>query len=558
MEKRLDYLFNINNIIKIKSGVLRAKFLRWREMNIYKVSQELRKEFEGVVEKDKHMQSLTEFQRSLSGSTENKTQGSSLDLGKMFGPFDNLIDRSSKKLFARKLAPQENLIREEDEEDEEDENVKRIHQVMSRKGSLGKIKKHAIKEEDEDRESVNQDQKNLEDFIAQERGGDADTKKSQDSFNVNQSLTEAQFNSKEQGVPGGLIQKIYQNQMEKSQANQIGLSFGPSNNFGLHNKTMSVANDSKNSLNNTKSKIFDNTYDSNGSEKLQKKTFDIKNSGDASLDGSGNFMVLNSLNENDTLGIKSGEFTMSDMSNQKTLDNQKHKVPIESLDNLREDRILQNSTPNLDMVLGGSGEINLKNRSLQQASFGSDIMLVHKKSKHDKTKRILELHYNLLFALANHAKKLMLEGYNALQEEILTNYTKKTFENLIYFIESKMDFKKVVNLICLINFTNHGFYRDEYDEIILKIVQNFHIRCVYVLLKMDSFGFFSIKNDIFGVSDKNFKNRKKNLFGGQGTLLDKLPLLGNSKGVKFSPLMGTAQRDEQKILNFKTLQAKQV
>jgi hypothetical protein len=45
--------------------------------------------------------------------------------------------------------------------------------------------------------------------------------------------------------------------MEKSQAGQIGLSFGPSNNFGIQNKTMSFINDSRNSGNNTKSKIFD-------------------------------------------------------------------------------------------------------------------------------------------------------------------------------------------------------------------------------------------------------------------------------------------------------------
>jgi hypothetical protein len=264
------------------------------------------------------------------------------------------------------------------------------------------------------------------------------------------------------------------------------------------------------------------------------------------------------------LGVKSGEFNGSDLSNTlghtRSTDVQKRssisRPPGESMDNLREDKIARGSIPNMDVVIQAQKDY-LGGSNPQQHSFGSDIMLVHKKSKHDKTKRILELHYNLLFALANHARKQMVEGYNALQEEILTNYTKKTFDNLIYFIESKMDFKKIVNLICLINFTNHGFYQDEYDDIILKIIQNFHIRCVYVLLKMDSFGFFTIKNDIFGVSDKNFKNRKKNLFGGKGTLKDQVSLLGSSKGVQFNAFTATTTKDEKKIMDF-TKKNKQV
>ena len=267
-------------------------------------------------------------------------------------------------------------------------------------------------------------------------------------------------------------------------------------------------------------------------------------------------MVLNSLNDGDTLKGKSGEFLISDLSknaNSKSIE--KQKVP-ESMDNLKED-LNQNSSPkNLDIVIGAQKDYENGLGDYPQNSFGSSIMFTHKKSKHMRFKRILELHYNLLFALANHAKKLMLEGYNALQEEILTKYTKKTFENLIYFIESKMDFKKIVNLICLINFTNHGFYKDEYDEIILKIVQNFHIRCVYVLLKMDSFGFFTIKNDIFGVSDKNFKAKKKHLFGGKGTILDRIPLSGRSSGIQFSNIGRTNEKDDRKISNFNNIQNK--
>jgi hypothetical protein len=276
-----------------------------------------------------------------------------------------------------------------------------------------------------------------------------------------------------------------------------------------------------------------------------------------------NFMVLNSLNETDTLGLKSGEFNISETTNKlniKSVDVKKrsrNKIDLASMDNLKEDNIInqRDSQPNMDIVIGPQKDY-MDQMAMPQNSYGSDIMFTHKKSKHLKNKRILELHYNLLFALANHAKKMMKEGYNALQEEILTNYTKKTFENLIYFIESKMDFKKVVNLICLINFTNHGFYKDEYDEIILKIIQNFHIRCVYVLLKMDSFGFFTIKNDIFGVSDINFKNKKKHLFGGKGTLLDRVPLSGQSHGIQFGKLGTNTELNDKKIMNFQNIQGK--
>ena len=260
-------------------------------------------------------------------------------------------------------------------------------------------------------------------------------------------------------------------------------------------------------------------------------------------------MVLNSLNENDTLGAKSGDFSVSDMS---------RKVHVNSAD-LKRGRAdgggRPGGVPRLDIVIDAQKQYE-DQMGGPQHSFGSDIMFTHKKSKYTQNKRVLELHYNLLFALTNHAKKLMKEGYNALQEEILTGYTKKTFETLIYFIESKMDFKKIVNLICLINFTNHGFYKDEYDEIILKIVQNFPIKCVYVLLKMDSFGFFTIKNDIFGVSDFNFKNKKRNLFGGKGTLLDRVPLSAQSSGIQFNPFSGTTGRDERRMTDFNK-QAKQ-
>ena len=150
-EKRLDYLFNINNIIKVKSSTLKSKLTKWREMNIYKVSRELKKEFESIREVDQQMQSLQHFQKELEGDQENQIEVKPLNLEKLFDPFDNLIEKDNRKIFAKKLRPQKNLIKEEDEE-EEDETEKRIKQVMSRKESLGMLKKNTILEEDEESE----------------------------------------------------------------------------------------------------------------------------------------------------------------------------------------------------------------------------------------------------------------------------------------------------------------------------------------------------------------------------------------------------------------------
>lgn len=129
-----------------------------------------------------------------------------------------------------------------------------------------------------------------------------------------------------------------------------------------------------------------------------------------------------------------------------------------------------------------------------------------------ETRRILEIHYNLLFALSKHAKKTMNQGINRIQEDILNYHNRKTFQGLIHLIKSRVDFKKVANLICLINFTNHGFQQDEHEEIIFKVVENYPIRCVYILLKMDSFGFFSKKHEIFGIANSNYKKAKLSIF----------------------------------------------
>lgn len=239
-------------------------------MNIYKVSQELKEQFEQIKTKDQQLESLQHFQKEMVGNNENKSKNKPLDLNELFSPFENLVETDNRKIFAKKLKPQKNLIIEEDEEEEEDDHQKRVKQVMSRKESMNRLKKQTIKEEDEENEDEEnesrdsskigqKDQENLEDFLAQEKAKMKNTVgKSQDSFNVNNSLNEPNFASKESLKPkNSLIHKIYENQMEKVQGGQIGLSFGPSNNFTLQNKTMSFINDSKNSGNNTKSRIFD-------------------------------------------------------------------------------------------------------------------------------------------------------------------------------------------------------------------------------------------------------------------------------------------------------------
>ena len=238
-------------------------------MNIYRVSQELKQEFKQIKIKDRQLESLQHFQKEMVGNADDKSKPKQLDLDELFSPFENLVEKDNRKIFAKKLKPQKDLIEEEDEdeEEEEDENEKRVKKVMSRKESMNRLKKETIKEEDEDEENYSKtsskigekDQENLEDFLAQEKAKMGKTVgKSQDSFNVNNSLSETTLIPKDYLKPkNSLIHKIYENQMEKVQGGQIGLSFGPSPNFALQNKTMSFINESKNSGNNTKSRIFD-------------------------------------------------------------------------------------------------------------------------------------------------------------------------------------------------------------------------------------------------------------------------------------------------------------
>lgn len=130
-----------------------------------------------------------------------------------------------------------------------------------------------------------------------------------------------------------------------------------------------------------------------------------------------------------------------------------------------------------------------------------------------EVRRVLEVHYNLLFAMCKYCKKSMKQGLHRIQEDILEYHSQKTFRGLIHLIKSKVDFKKVANLICLINFTNHGFRQEEHQEIIFNVVENYPIRFVYTLLKMDSFGFFSKQREITEIANLNYKKAKLSIFG---------------------------------------------
>lgn len=168
-------------------------------------------------------------------------------------------------------------------------------------------------------------------------------------------------------------------------------------------------------------------------------------------------------------------------------------------------------------------------------------------------KRNLEIHYNLLFALANRMQKLTAEGYYQFQEEILRfNEPEKVFkverliDQLVGFIERNVDFKKIVNLICLINFTIHGFFKEHHERIILKVIENYHIRYVYILLKMDSYGFFVKRTDSLGlgkVTSRKLQNQYLEFKKPQN-------LSFASQGIDFSMTPSKTQFNTKRFSNF--------
>lgn len=152
------------------------------------------------------------------------------------------------------------------------------------------------------------------------------------------------------------------------------------------------------------------------------------------------------------------------------------------------------------------------NQKIEIPSLGDNSVKRKKEEVSKEIRRILQVHYNLLYALSKHCKKSMNQGVNRIQDDILQHHNRKTFQGLIYLIKRKVDFKKIANLICLINFTNHGFQEEEHEEIIFKVVENYPIKVVYILLKMDSYGFFSKKQEIFGIANSHYKKTKLTIF----------------------------------------------
>ena len=129
-----------------------------------------------------------------------------------------------------------------------------------------------------------------------------------------------------------------------------------------------------------------------------------------------------------------------------------------------------------------------------------------------KMRRILELHYNLLFSGQKYMNKWDEEGIQDLQDKILHRYTESCFRHLLNLIQLRVDFKKIVNLVCLINFTVQGFSKKHHRQIILKVIENYPVHHVYTLLKIDSFGFFSLKHKILKISNFMISAKKQSIF----------------------------------------------
>lgn len=154
------------------------------------------------------------------------------------------------------------------------------------------------------------------------------------------------------------------------------------------------------------------------------------------------------------------------------------------------------------------------NQKIEVPKLESDAEIQRKTGEVSReVRRVLEVHYNLLFAMSRHCKKSMKQGLHRIQEDILDRHSSKTFQGLLHLIKARVDFKKVANLICLVNFTNHGFRQEEHTEIIFHVVENYPIRCVYILLKMDSFGFFSKQDEISANASRKFQRAKLSIFG---------------------------------------------
>lgn len=460
----------------------RKKFLEWRNQNIYEVSQSLKKEFEFIKVVDHELKEAYSFQNNILDSLKSSNYSKELDIEALFSHFEDLISDNNKKglssfKYSKKKTLLNNSIAQDiilEEEDNYSQTSSQIHKDVQKLENFIEQEKNTVVEESE---SENVIQGNLSDSF-DVNISEEDNKIENDSFKIsNNQYSTPKSNNKQ--IPS-LLEKMYQSQVDKMSSNyqsHLGMSFGPNQNFTVKDKSYSNINDTIS--NSTKNRTVDDLQE-------------------------------------DLFGRNFNSITNESFSKQKEL-----KI-LDSKENSF------NKLSSVDENIQSDKNISNQLRDTIQSQQKQTAM---------KNKRVLELHYNLLFALTNYSKKIDKEGYNSLQEEIMCQYSTKTFENLIYFIESKMDFKKIVNLICLINFTNHGLHKDEYDEIILKVIENYPIKNLYILLKMDSFGFFSIKKDIFGVSNKSIENKKQQLLSNKA-----------KSGISFSK--ANLDQNEQKILDF--------
>ena len=93
-EYSMDFMFNLNNIIKVKNKSVQSKFLKWREMTIYNVSQELKEAFKELQEVETELESM--FSKQMGNTHQFSKEMRNLDVDSMFEPFEALIEQDSE------------------------------------------------------------------------------------------------------------------------------------------------------------------------------------------------------------------------------------------------------------------------------------------------------------------------------------------------------------------------------------------------------------------------------------------------------------------------------
>ena len=92
-----DFMFNLDNILKLRGRDLGERVREWREMGIYSVARELHERFEEVRKYEKELDSMMAFQNSK----EVRRIEPGPDLLKMFAPFETLVEREQRQMFVR-------------------------------------------------------------------------------------------------------------------------------------------------------------------------------------------------------------------------------------------------------------------------------------------------------------------------------------------------------------------------------------------------------------------------------------------------------------------------